>query len=481
MATEPLLRILGRGDLEKIHEAGLRILKETGVAFRHSQALDVFRRHGFDVDGETVYFSAAQVQSALDSCPSTFRFRAVNPERTVTVGEQRPLIQPAFGCVFVQEPNKPRRRGLLEDYANYQKLVQSYDSVALGGGFPIVPKELDPETRHLHLLQTALRHTDKPIVGWELNQKQTNEMLDMMEIAFGGGDVLEEDYVIASAICPSSPLAYYPDALECMLAHAGRGQPLFVTPAAMGGITAPISPVGTVVLQNAESLAGLVLIQLIRPGLPVVCSTASTIGYMKSARFCTGTPESVLINGVGNRITRDLYDLPTRTLTGNTDAKVVDYQAAMESMQSLLMSVLGGAEILTMPLGTLDSWMTISFEKFVLDEEMFRRVLCIKEGLAMSELSDSVSAIQEVGIGGEFLSHQDTLTNFRSRWVPDVSSWDSHGEWEAAGSKDAVQVAGEVLEEVLAQAPENVLDPVIDRELQVYKEKVLGLQSLEGT
>jgi trimethylamine--corrinoid protein Co-methyltransferase len=474
MTTEPLLWVLGRGDLEKIHDAGLRILQETGVAFRHSEAMDIFRRRGFEVDGETVRFSSGQVQSALDSCPSTFRFRALNPGRTVTVGKQRPLIQPAFGCVFVQEPGKPRRRGVLEDYANYQKLVQAYDSVALGGGFPIVPSELDPETRHLHVLHTALRHTDKPIIGWELNQRQTNEMLDMMEIAFGGGKVLEEDYVMASAICPSSPLAYYPDALECLLAHAGRGQPLFLTPASMGGITAPISPLGTTVLQNAESLAGLVLIQLIRPGLPVVCSTASTIAYLKSARFCTGSPEYVLINAAGNQMTRDLYGLPTRTLTGHTDAKIVDYQAGMESMQSVLMSVLAGAEILTMPLGTLDSWMTISFEKLVLDEEMFRRVLCITEGLAMSELSDSVSVIQEVGIGGEYLTHRDTLDNFRSRWVPDVSNWDSHGAWEAAGSKDAVQVAGEVLEELLARAPESVLDPAIDRELLAYKERALG-------
>ena len=183
----------------------------------------------------------------------------------------------------------------------------------------------------------------------------------------------------------------------------------------------PIDPLGTALLQNAETLACIVLIQLIRPGLPVVYAPASVVGYMKRASFCTGSPESILINLVSLQLARDLYKIPTRTLTGHTDAKRSDYQAGMETMQSLLLSCIGGAEILTQALGTLESYMTISFGKFIMDEEMFSRCHRIQKGLDASTISQSIALIQEVGSTGNYLTNPDTFKKFRSSWQPSAS------------------------------------------------------------
>ena len=466
MALYSEINVLSPEEMEQVHQGSLKILEETGVVFHADEALEIFQSHGFKVEGKTVFFTPAQVQSALDQCPSTYEFHARNPENTVTVGDRNHLIQPAFGCVFVQEPGQPRRKGNYEDYIRYQRLIQGSDIIQLAGGVPIVADELDPETRHLDQMYAALKYTDKPIIGWAASQRQTNEMLDMLEIAFGGS--LENRQVMGSGINPLSPLSYSTETLECVMANAKRNQVLFVNPAAMAGITAPIDLLGCALMQNAEILSCIVLIQLIRPGVPVVYCPASVAGYMKRASFCTGSPESMLINLASLQLGRHLYKLPTRTLTGHTDAKLPDYQAGVESMQAIMLSALGGAEILNEALGTLESYMSISFEKFILDEEMFSRIQRIHRGVDTSDIQAQVNLIQEVAHQGSYLTHPTTFKAFKSSWQPRVSDWNDYDSWQAAGGKDAVGQAQDRLEARLAQEAEVCLDPAIDQALQEY-------------
>ncbi|MCG8473337.1 MAG: trimethylamine methyltransferase family protein [Desulfobacterales bacterium] len=468
MALHSEVKVLSPEEMDRVHQGSLKVLEETGVVFHSDEALEIFKENDFKVEGKTVFFSATQVEKALEQAPPTYEFCARNPEHTVSVGSKKHLLQPAFGCVFVQEPGKERRKGTLQDYINYQRLVQGSDLIQLAGGVPIVADEIDPDVRHLHQMYASLKYTDKPLIGWAATQRQTNEMLDLMEIAYGGKEVLESRYVLGSGINPLSPLSYSTETLECVIANAKRNQVLLITPAAMAGITAPIDVLGTALLQNAETLACIVLIQLIKPGLPVVYAPASVAGYMKRASFCTGSPESILINLVSLQLARDLYKIPTRTLTGHTDAKVPDYQAGMETMQSLLLSCLGGAEILTQSLGTLESYMTISFEKFILDEEMFSRAMRIHQGMDTSNLDETIALIQEVASSGNYLTHPSTFKKFRDCWQPIASDWQDHDSWYRAGGKDAVEMAHEIYEARMAQEPETFLDETTEKAILDY-------------
>lgn len=468
MNFRPEIKVLAPGDVDRVHAAALKILNETGVAFGSAQALAHFRDHGFKTDNETVFFTEKQVEDALALCPETYTFRARNAERSVTVGDMQHLVQPAFGCLYVQEPDKPRRPGVYADYIHYQNLLQASDNVHLSGGSPIVSSDIKAETRHLHQMYAALRYTDKPLIGWTADTHRTNEMLDMIEIAYDGQDVLESSHCMGTGINPLSPLYYGAETLESLLANAGRNQVLFVNPAAMAGITGPVDLMGTALMQNAEMLAGIVLIQLVRPKVPVVWCPASVVGYMKRASFCTGSPESLLINMVNLQLARERYRLPTRTLTGHTDAKIPDYQAGYETMQSILPAALGGAEIINQALGTLDSYMTLSFEKFILDEEIISRIQRIAAGVDTSTLDDCVRTIQEVGIRGDYLTHPSTFKNFRDLWMPSAADWESYDTWQGNGSRDAVTRAHEKYRQIIADAPETLLKPEVDAALRDY-------------
>jgi len=155
-----------------------------------------------------------------------------------------------------------------------------------------------------------------------------------------------------------------------------------------------------------------------------------------------------------------------------TDAKTIDCQAGYETMQNLMMGILGGAQIVAECLGVLDSIMTTSYEKIIIDIEILSRIVRICKGIDTSDKALSVDIIQEVGHYGTYLTHPSTFEYCRDGWLPTVSDWELYEDWEKQGSKDVVIQANNKYKEILMSAPESLIDPEIDKELKAYMGKV---------
>jgi len=461
------LEVLSKDDLLRVHEATLKILRETGVVFHSEEALSIFKKHGARVENKTVFISREMVDQALSTAPKTFRMRARNDKYSLTVGEGF-LVQPNVGPVYIQDLDRGRREATLEDYANIQKLCQASDVVDLVGTIPVDPSDVDTNDKFLMMMYEALKNSDKPVIGFCANTQQVREQLDMVELAMGKPGFLMENHCTAVLVNSLSPLGYAPDTLETMIEYAKHNQVIMLAPCIMAGVSGPISLLGTAVLQNTETIAGLVLVQLINPGAPLVYATASTSGYMKEATFAAGTPEAMLINTASLQMGLDFYHLPVRTMSGITHSKTVDCQAGYESMQSLMMGMLSGAHMSVQSLGVLDAIMTTSYEKFVIDEELVRRVRRISQGIDTSDEALAVEVIQEVGHTGTYLSHMSTFEKFRTLWTPSVSDWGNYSDWKSAGSEDVTVRANRKFKQILQNAPETLLDPDTDKALQAY-------------
>ena len=78
---------------------------------------------------------------------------------------------------------------------------------------------------------------------------------------------------------------------EGLIALAELGQPVVVTPFTLLGAMAPATLAGALVQQNAEALAGLALIQAVRPGAPMVYGGFTSNVDMKTGAPAFGTPE----------------------------------------------------------------------------------------------------------------------------------------------------------------------------------------------
>jgi len=470
MTLHSKLTMVSKKELHRIHEQTVKILEETGVAFYSREAVGVFKKAGAKTHGDVVYISHKMLEDAIQQAPGQFTWHAKNPENNIIVGEgqDRVHVMLDHGSVYIQDMEKGRRTSRMEDLINIYKLGQASSICNIIGQVPVDPSDADPNTKHLLITQQLLNHTDKPLISYPVNsQKETNDIFSMVEMVMGDG-YLDNHAATGVSICALSPLKYAPESCETILAYAKKRQPIFVLTCAMSGITAPVSLMGTAIMQNAEILAGLVLAQLVSPGTPFLYCPASAVPNMQNAGYITGSPESNLINIVGLQLARELYGLPTRTMAGLTDAKVVDCQAGYETMQNYFTLMLSGTHLINECMGTLDSIMTVSYEKFIIDEEMISRMMRIMKGVDTANDEFDISVIQEIGQTGSYLMHPSTAANCRRMWTPAVADWNTYAAWKSAGAEDVMIRANRKYKEVLANCPESLLDARTDKALAAF-------------
>jgi len=146
----------------------------------------------------------------------------------------------------------------------------------------------------------------------------------------------------------------------------------------------------------------------------------------------------------------------------------VDCQAGYETMQNYFTLMLAGTHLINECMGTLDSIMTVSYEKFMIDEEILSRMLRILKGIEISEDAFDISIIQEIGQTGSYLMHPSTAAKCRDMWTPTVADWNAYAAWEKAGSEDILVRANRRYKQVLAECPDTLLDAATDDALTKF-------------
>ena len=254
-------------------------------------------------------------------------------------------------------------------------------------------------------------------------------------------------------------------ACEGIRVFAEYNQPITLVSAPMNGITSPIYLLSTVILDVVETLAGLVYAQLVRPGVPMITSATCTSGNMRYATWECASPDSALMLGAVVQMYKKFYNLPTRSQTGVTSSKTIDFQAGMEVMQSFLFTALAGVNLTSNSVGALSNLMTTSLEKCVLDDEMISRVRFIINGMKTDEEQMGMKELMNCKPCQDFLMEESTCLHVRDGWQPTVSDWRSSDAWEADGSKDVVETAHQKVLDILEAAPASMLDPEQEKDM----------------
>ena len=456
--------------IEKIHAATIRVLGETGVNFHSEEALAIFKKHGLKTDGRKVYFDAGTVEKALATCPRAFTIHGRDGQYDVELGRHL-VVATSTGAIYYETEKGGRAPATLQDFIDIQCLYQTSDLVDMVGYTPVYPSDVPADIKFLRLTQASLRHTSKPFINPMSRTRECLDMLEMLGLAFEDPGIFKKKCVTGAGINPLNPLQYGTEALETMLEYARRGQALFLAPAPMMGLSSPLTHLGTAVQQNAEILAGLALVQLVNPGSPVLYMASSFAGYMRTAGCAVSSPDSYLANAINFQLARQKYGLPLRANASLTEAKTFDAQAGSETMLCMLMAMLGGASLFHISLGCLDSILAFSPEKLILDEEIFSRCAHLLAGPSLNEADYGVELLHEIGPGGSFITHLNTMKNFRKLWTPKVSHWDSYSHWEETGRKSVAARAAEIVAARLASARSDYLSPAADKAISAIVAK----------
>jgi len=433
--------LLSREQVERIHAASLEILAEVGLEVRHPGALEVLTRAGAKVDGRRVYFPPSLVEAQRVKPPSRFTLHARNPANNLIFGGGSSLFAPANCPAFVAEANGGRRYGTLEDYENFVKLTQSSRNLDMCSNIPVEPTDVAPELRVAKTTYACLRYSDKCFMASSMGEEGAGQTLKMLAIAFGDvGNAPVEPRVI-SIPCSLTPLAYDERMLGAMIVYAQAGQPQIINSLASAGATAPVTLAGMLAVQNAEILAGIVLTQLIREGTPVVYGSGSSSADMRSGMLSVGAPEMALNNIVTAQMAR-FYRIPSRGVGTLTDAKAVDVQAGYESMMNLACAQSAGIDFILHAVGALETINSMSYEKFIIDDEMIGMVKRIHRGMDVDEQTLALAVIREAGPCGQFLDKTHTFDHFQCElFRPRLGNRDSYGRWMEEGAVSVEQTA----------------------------------------
>ncbi len=238
----------------------------------------------------------------------------------------------------------------------------------------------------------------------------------------------------------------------------------------MAGGSGPVTLAGVLALQNAEILAGITLAQLVRAGAPVIYGSTSSAMDMKTGALSIGAPELSKNIHMVAQMAR-FYNLPSRAGGGLTDALAMDAQAGVESALALSTAARIGINFILHSCGILGSYIAMSFEKFLVDEEACGLIRSMQKPLEITDESIDIDVIKQVGIGGQYLTHPKTFKLCRTEFhMPALMARQNPDAWSKAGKKSIDMIAEDRVAQRLATYEKPEIDPAIEKELTQYVE-----------
>ncbi len=464
----PNYNVLNEEGLALIEENADIVLEEIGIDFREDEeALAMWKDAGADVDGERVHFPRGLCRELLKSAPSEFVQQARNKDRSVVIGGKNTVFAPVYGPPFVRDLEGGRRYATLEDFQNFVKLAYMTPAMHHSGGTVCEPVDVPVNKRHLDMVYAHMRYSDKPFMGSVTAPERAADTVEMVKILFGT-DFVDQNTVLINLINANSPMVFDATMLGALKVYARANQACIVTPFILSGAMAPVTVAGTLTITLAEALAGTAFTQLCRPGAPVVFGSFASSMSMQSGAPTFGTPEPAMVLYGAAALARRL-SIPFRSGGSLCGSKIPDAQAAYESAQTLLPTMLGGVNFVLHAAGWLEGGLASSYEKFILDADQLGMMQVMSAGVNLSEDAQAMDAIREVGPGSHFLGSAHTQANFETAFYRStVADNNSFEQWEVDGSLDASQRANKIWHQMLDnyQAPD--IEPAMDEALKDY-------------
>lgn len=463
------LKILSRVDVESIHEASLNILEEVGVQVPNDEVVNALKNVGCEVDWKTstVKLPESLIVEMVKKASKSFTVYS-RSGRNVTFGDGKFKVLSSGGMMNVVDPlTSDRRIATLEDTVKAVKLGDALENIDIVGAL-FVPQDVPLQIADVYMYATLIKHTSKPFFAWIYSVQSAEYILKMWTTITG--EAPGKKPLSLGFFEPISPLKFSPHSLPILKLFAERKIPVCFAPMVMASATGPATLAGTLALENAEILAGIVIAEVLGPGTPILYGGIPHIMDQRTGNISFGSPEQGLMAVAMVQIGL-YYGLPVHVNVGLTDSKSVDFQSGVEKAATMTLGAFAGAE-LSGHQGIIGADVGGSLEQLVVDDEVASYVKRLLKGFNVESETIALDVIKRVGIGGSFLSQRHTILHIRSEfWFPKIFD---RLNWEAWKSKDAPAKLREIRETVnriLSKHEVEPLDLSVEREIdRIIKE-----------
>jgi len=455
------LEVLTADEIEAIHHATLRVLDEIGILLTHDGGRELLTEAGGVVRGDRVLLPPDLVERVISRCPPQVivRGRAGEP---VVLGDGSLHWHNVGGARNVYEPRTGQRRpALVQDVRDSARLLDALGSVTTITPF-FTPQDVPGELMSLAMYRHSLPHTVKPVQGPGV--QTAAEVGYAVRMASVIGPPAE---VLTMSVSPVSPLTFPDDVVEAMVEIARLGISFGPLPCPIAGATSPMSLAGSLAQQNAELLASVALVQLVRPGLPIVYCGRLTMMEPRTGTSVWGGVELGLASAatvqIGHR-----YGLPVNVYGLSTNAHTLDLQSGYERALNAAIPALAGADELS-GVGEMEAAVMGSYAQMVCDDEIAASVQRLRQGFAANEDALAVEVIAAAMDGPHnFLGQKHTARYLRAGEVfytrlAERRAWE---EWERTGRDGLAERAQAEAERLLAEHEVPPLEEGQKRELE---------------
>ncbi|OPL10797.1 MAG: hypothetical protein AVO34_09845 [Firmicutes bacterium ML8_F2] len=468
-------RVFSDADIKAVHEASVYLLEKVGIKMHNEQARQIFADSGAAVDHESriVKIPRAMIEDAVDSTPSSLVLCGREEKNDILL-EGANVHLGTGGTVLntLDLETGHKRHTEVRDVAGYAKMTDALDNIAF---FVIncYPNDVPTEDVDINRFYHALANTSKHVMGGIYTMEGLRAVIEMAEDIAGGAEKLRERPFVSFITLMMSPLLMEVTYTDFLIEVARRGLPIATPSEPLAGANSPVTLAGTIALNNAESLGGLILAQLINRGNPTIYGSTSSIMDMRTGTYMAGSIESALINA-GCAQMAQYYKIPIYGTGGMSDSKVVDAQAGYESANTAMVVALSGCNYIHDAFGLLEFCTTLSYEKMVIDNDSVGMALRAVKGVEVNNETLATDIIAEVGPGGHFLDKSHTMEHVRSEfYFPKLADRQPRSVWEEAGSKDAFTRAHEEARRILAEHQPPGLSEDLEKKL---REKYTGIK-----
>ena len=459
----PTLRFLSDDLLEKIVSEAKILLCKLGIEIHNDKILSMLSDHGAEVDTKSrrVSLTPDILERSLATVPSKFSLYDVTGRETHHFSDNKVYFTPGSAAINVLDGATDRMRPpVTQDYRDYLKVVSQMEHIA-SQSTALIPSEVPEKVSDSYRLYLSLLFCEKPVVTGAFTIEGFDLMKELLLAVRGNRVQLEEKPLAVFSCCPTAPLKWSDVTSQNTVDCALYSIPVEFISMPLSGFIAPVTLVGTLIQHTAETLSGIVISQLTRPGAPILYGGSPAIFDVRYQTTPMGAVETMMVDCAYNEIGKYL-GIPTQAYIGLSDAKRLDAQAGLESSMGATLAALAGINNISGP-GMIDFESCFSIEKLVVDNQLCGMVSRLIEGIEPKEDFPSLPRFEELLKEGHLLISDHTRRYWpEEHYVPTaIIDRANRSRWERDGSTTLFQRAQEEVKKCLRDyQPSRIADDV---------------------
>jgi len=463
-------RPLSESDEEQIHQTVLDVLENIGMADPIPVVRERALQRGCIVnDAGRLCFPRALVEDVIASAPKNVQLLGRDPRHDLEIGGLRVHTYGGGEAVNMLDIGASTYRpSTLADLYDAARLTDRMANIHAFSRLVVATEIGDQLSCDINSAYVSAAGTSKHLQLTFADAANVQPTLEMLYLIAGGKEKYEQRPFANGGGCPViSPLRYGRDNSEVCVESIKMRAPIWIIVAPQAGATAPAALAGAVVQSVAEALAGLLMIDVVEPGFPVVVGPWPFVSDLRSGSFSGGSGEEAVVSAAAAQMV-NFYGLPSSVGAGMTDSKLPDYQAGYEKALAIALAVQSGCNNVSESSGMLGSLMALSLESLVIDNDLLGAALRTVRGIEVNEESLSYEVIKEVVRGeGHFLRNPQTLGLMRSGYAyPALADRSTAESWQAEGSPDIRTRAGERVRSILSAHYPEYIDAATDAKVR---------------